>query len=111
MTSANDIALEILFGTLGVDMRKKKLTGEKVWIIYDGRAWSQDTDDCAVYEAFSSHKEPPDEESEFKGYEGDTLEKVKKTRDEEWPDGVIFEYDEEVQENGDKYIVNQTLIG
>lgn len=88
-----------------------EITGEKVWIIYDGRAWSQDTDDCAVYEAFSSHKEFPDPELSFEGYEGDTLESVKKRRDEEWPDGVIFEYDEEVQEDGAKHIVNQKLIG
>ena len=88
-----------------------RLTGEKVWIIFDGRAWSQDTDDCSVYEAFSSYKEPPDEELDFEGCDGDTIEIVKKTRDKEWPDGVIFEYDEEAQEDGEMHIINQRLIG
>jgi hypothetical protein len=83
---------------------------EKVWIIFDGRAHTEDTDDCSVYEAFSSHREPPDDGNP-KGYEGDTLEKVKKVRDKDWPDGVIFEYDEEIQKDGQAYIINQRLIG
>jgi hypothetical protein len=88
----------------------KKLTGEKVWLILDARAWG-DPDRASVYEAFSSHKEPPDPDSGFKGYEGDTLKKVKKIRKKEWPDGVIFEYDEEIQEDGSMQVVNQRLIG
>ena len=87
-----------------------KPTGEKVWLILDGRAW-EDPDRASVYEAFSSHKEPPDPETGYDGYGGDTLEIVKKTRDKEWPDGVIFEYDEEEEENGEIWIVNLKLIG
>lgn len=87
-----------------------KLTGEKVWIILDARAW-EDPDKAAVYCAYSSHKEPPDPETETEGHEGDTLELVKKERDEDWPDGVIYEYDDYVGEDGKNYIINQKLIG
>ena len=89
---------------------KGKLTGEKLWTILDGRAWD-DQDKASVYCAYSTHKEPPDEETEYKGYSGDTLEKVKKERDEEWPDGVVFEYDELAGNDGVMYAINQKLIG
>lgn len=75
---------------------KGKPTGEKVWIIYDSRARVMDTDDCAVYEAFSSHDE--------------TLEDVHQAIKDRWEDGVIFEYDEIESENGKKYIVNQKQL-
>ena len=81
---------------------KGELTGEKAWLILDARAW-EDPDRASVYCAYSSHKE--------EGYEGDTLESVKKERDEEWPDGVVFEYDELKGEDGKTYIINQKLIG
>ena len=87
-----------------------KLTGEKVWLILDARAW-EDPDAASVYCAFSSHKEGPDPETDFDGYGGDTLEKVKKARDEDWPDGVVFEYDEQEDEDGKIWIVNLKLIG
>lgn len=73
-----------------------KLTGVKVWLILDGRAW-EDPDDASVYCAYSSHDE--------------TLEEVKKDRDDEWPDGVIYEYDEHAGEDGVNYMLNQRLIG
>ena len=69
----------------------------KVWIIFDGRAWTQDTDDCAVYEVFSEPEE--------------NLKDVRRARKERWPDGVIFEYDEEKGKDGENYLVNQRLIG
>jgi hypothetical protein len=84
---------------------------EKVWVIYDGRANTMPTEDCAVYCAYSSEKEEPDEELCPGGFDGYTLEMVKKERDEEWPDGVIFEYDEVKKEDGKNYLDNQTLIG
>ena len=87
-----------------------KLTGEKVWLILDARAW-EDPDRASVYEAFSTHKEGPDPDVDYGGYAGDTLEIVKKTRDKDWPDGVIFEYDEEENENGEVWLVNLKLIG
>jgi hypothetical protein len=89
---------------------KGKLTGEKVWLILDGRAWD-DPDKASVYCAYSSHKEPPDPETDYGGYDGDTLEHVKKDRDENWPDGVVFEYDEKEDEDGEMWIVNLKLIG
>lgn len=93
-----------------MDEPKGKLTGEKVWTILDGRAWS-DPDRASVYEAFSSHKEPPDKGMLFKGYGGDTLETVKKNRDKNWKDGVVFEYDELLGDDGVMYAINQKLIG
>jgi hypothetical protein len=75
---------------------KGKLTGHKVWLILDARAW-EDPDAAAVYCAYSSHDEK--------------LEDAKKDRDEEWPDGVIYEYDEHLGEDGVKYMINQRLIG
>lgn len=78
------------------DLEEAVPTGEKIWLIFDGRARMMDTDDCAVYEAFSSHD--------------GTLEDVKKQRDKEWKDGVIFEYDEVKGKLGN-HIVKQTLIG
>ena len=87
-----------------------KLTGEKLWLILDARAWG-DPDKAAVYCAYSSHKQEPDPELSPEGYEGDTLEKVKKERDEEWPDGVIYEYDEFNGIDGVNYAINQRLIG
>lgn len=77
-------------------MPEGKLTGEKVWLILDARAW-QDPDDSCVYCAYSSHDE--------------TLEEIKKDRDEEWPDGVIYEYDEFKGVDGVNYMINQRLIG
>lgn len=71
-------------------------TTNKTWLILDSRAWS-DPDDAICYEAFDS--------------EDDTLESVKAARKERWPDGVIFEYDQEEREDGKTYLVNQTLIG
>ena len=89
---------------------KGKLTGEKVWLILDSRAWD-DPDRASVYCCYSSHKEPPDEELGFEGYDGDTLEHVKNQRDENWTDGVIFEYDEKRGDDGTDYMINQRLIG
>ncbi len=68
----------------------------KVWLILDSRAW-KDPDRAAVYCAYSEH-------------ENETLEDVKKDRDKEWPDGVIFEYDA-VEKEGVDEIINQRLIG
>ena len=57
------------------------MSGEKVWVIYDGRAHDSDlVDDSAVYEAFCS-------------LDGDTRESVIERRDIEWEDGAIYEYD------------------
>lgn len=78
-----------------VDLSDAKLTGQKVWLIFDSRAHVMDTDDCVVYEAFSSYDE--------------TLESVKKALKEDWKDGVAFEYDE-VHKDGVAYIVNQRRI-
>ena len=69
----------------------------KVWVIYDARAW-EDTDRASVYEAFSERH-------------GDTLEGVKATRDEDWPDGVIYEYTEKTILQDNRIIENETLIG
>jgi hypothetical protein len=52
---------------------------EKAWITYDERAWTEDTDDCSVIVADSS--------------EENTLEKVQKYRDSDWPNCPIYEYD------------------
>lgn len=71
-------------------------TGEKVWLIFDGRARVMDTDDCVVYEAFSSHDE--------------TLKDVHQAIRDRFEDGVIFEYDEVAEEDGKKYIVNQRKL-
>ena len=79
-----------------MEIPKGKLTGQKVWLILDGRAWS-DPDSAAVYCAYSSHDE--------------TLEVVMKDRDEEWPDGVIYEYDDLKGDDGVNYMINQRLIG
>jgi hypothetical protein len=89
---------------------KGKLTGNKVWLILDGRAWD-DPDKASVYCCYSSHKEPPDEALGYEGSDGDTLEYVKKERDEHWPDGVIFEYEEKKGDAGTNYMINQKLIG
>ena len=67
----------------------------KVWLILDSRAW-EDPDKAAVYCAYSEH-------------ENETLEDVKKDRDKEWPDGVIFEYDA-VKRDGKDLIINQRRI-
>jgi hypothetical protein len=70
----------------------------RVWLILDGRAWD-DPDDAAVYEAFSEE-------------DGDTVESVTKTRDEDWEDGVIFEYDVEACPDAERnLLVNQRLVG
>lgn len=92
-------------------MSESKLTGHKIWLILDGRAW-EDPDGAAVYCAYSSHPEPADRigDMKVKPYKGDTLALVKKERDEMWPDGVIYEYDEEKREDA-MYMVNQKLIG
>jgi hypothetical protein len=87
-----------------------KLTGEKVWTILDARAWD-DPDRASVYEAFSSHKEPADLVTETPAWNGDTLESVKKRRDKEWEDGVIFEYDELLGDDEVTYAINEKLIG
>jgi hypothetical protein len=76
---------------------KGKLTGKTSWLILDGRAWD-DSDKASVYCAYYSG-------------DGDTVESVKKERDEEWPDGVVFEYDELKGDDGQMYIINQRLIG
>lgn len=73
----------------------------KVWIIYDGRANVMDTDDCAVYEAFSEPEE--------------SLEDVKAAIKDRWNDGVIFEYDTEMRKGvkgrGDvNFLVNQRRV-
>lgn len=79
-------------------MSKKKKKAKKVWVIYDARAW-ENTDRAVVYEAF------------YEGH-GDTLEGVKKTRDEDWPDGVVYEYTEKILAGKNNRIVeNETLIG
>jgi hypothetical protein len=52
--------------------------GEKVWVIYDERAWSSDVDDCAVMEAGSF--------DDIK--EADLLQ----YRDRAWPNCPIYEY-------------------
>ena len=78
-----------------VDLSDAKPTGEKFWLIFDGRARMMDTDDCTVYEAFSSHDE--------------TLEDVWKAIGERYKDGVVFEYNE-VTKDGKNYIVNQRRL-
>jgi hypothetical protein len=83
---------------------------EKVWLILDGRAWD-DPDKASVYCAYSSEKEPPDEETNYEGFSGYTLDMVKKERDEDWPDGVIFEYESVTRKDGKPWLENQTLIG
>lgn len=74
-------------------LSKEKLTGHKIWLIFDGRAHMLNTDDCTVYEAFSSHN-------------GDTLKTVQLIRNKNWKDGVIFEYDEATRDNKN-YIINE----
>lgn len=69
----------------------------KAWLILDGRAWD-DPDRAAVYSSGSEEN-------------GETLKDIKKERDEDWPDGVVFEYDLEKREDGKTYMINQTLIG
>lgn len=64
---------------------------KKVWIIFDGRA-IDNTDDASVYEAMSEE-------------DGATREEAIKTRNEDWPDGFVFEYDDD---NGT--LVNQRFI-
>lgn len=69
----------------------------KAWLIMDGRGWT-DPDDAAVYESF------------YEG-SGDTRESVLAHRDEEWPDGVVYEYDEIRKADGKDWLENETLIG
>jgi hypothetical protein len=71
---------------------------KRAWIIYDGRAWTMPTEDCSVYEAFSSE-------------EKDTRQSVLKHRDKEWPDGVVYEYDLVRKADGKDWAENETLIG
>lgn len=78
------------------EVEETTFTGEKVWIIFDGRARAMDTDDCAVYEVFNSIDE--------------TVEDVHRAIKEDWEDGVIFEYDEVVAKDGKKYIINQKQL-
>lgn len=66
---------------------------EKVWIIYDGRAWLGDTDSASVYESFCFS-------------EGDTLNKVLKVRNDDWPDGVVYSYDVD-----NKTLINEFMEG
>ncbi len=68
---------------------------EKVWIIYDERAWTEEPEEASVYESFCSS-------------EGDTLKKVIKTRNKDWPGGVVFSYD--VDSDG-KTLINQFMEG
>lgn len=76
------------------------------WIIFDGRAWDDDTDNASVYCAYDSTDSK--------------LTEVYKDRAEFWEDGVIFEYDQVKIFNGKvkiekgkvvTYIVNQRLLG
>ena len=80
----------------GKTIIKTTYTGNKVWLIFDGRARTKNTDDCAVYEAFSGPEE--------------TIEDALKALENDWDDGVLFEYDEVVDKEGKTYIVNQSLI-
>lgn len=66
----------------------------KVWLILDSRAWIS-PDRAVVYCSYSEEN-------------GETLEDVKRDRDSDWPDGVIFEYDAVECEDE---IINQKLIG
>jgi hypothetical protein len=47
----------------------------ELWLIYDARAWSGDTDSAAVFST------------------ADTQVEAEKERDEDWPDAVIYGYD------------------
>jgi len=72
----------------------------KMWVIYDNRAYAgADTDNASVYEAFLSE------------YEGDnrhyTENKVLKIRDENWPEGWVYEY--EIDNDGT--YINEQFIG
>lgn len=78
---------------------KINLKPKKSWLILDGRAWD-DPDRACVYCAYDSTDE--------------NIEQVFADRNSDWPDGVIFEYDQEVKIEKGKvvtYIVNQRLIG
>jgi len=46
-----------------------------LWLVYDGRAETQDTDDCIVYVSC------------------DSLEEARQYAKDDFPDGVIFRYD------------------
>lgn len=76
------------------EQSKSNVVMLKTWVIFDERAWFDDTDDCQVYEAF--------------GEPEDTLESVKKDRDERWPGAPIFEYDVNPENN---HLINQRMIG
>ncbi len=69
----------------------------KTWIIYDGRAMTMPTDDCAVYEAFCSE-------------EGDTRQSVVACRKRDWPDGVVYEYDQVKKKDGLDWLENEQLV-
>jgi len=74
---------------------KPKLT----WLILDGRAWD-DPDRACVYCAYDST------DSKFS--------EVYKDRKRHWPDGVIFEYEQHIKKEDNKfvtYILNQKLLG
>lgn len=73
-------------------MGKDKLG--KVWIIYDGRAWN-DPDEASVYEAFSEEQ-------------GETEEDALNTRNNSWPDGVVYAYDSDTDT---AELKNRRLIG
>lgn len=61
----------------------------RVWVLYDGRAELEDTEDCSILEAFSSRKDLRNGLWNWKGH-----------------DGVLFEYD---LEGGT--MVNERRIG
>lgn len=73
-------------------MSKESLSEDRkfVWILYDGRAESGDTDDASVLEAFSSRRDLRNNLYTWRGH-----------------DGVLFEYD---VQNG-KELVNGRPIG
>ncbi len=75
------------------------------WLILDGRAWD-DPDKACVYCAYDSRDSK--------------LAEVYKDRDEDWPDGVIFEYEQHIKKEYDEklgkdkfttYILNKKLLG
>lgn len=65
----------------------------KMWIIYDGRS-IDNTDDASVYVALEEE-------------DGETRKSALKIRDEDWPDGFVFEYD--INEKNE--LINKLFIG
>jgi len=67
----------------------------RTWLILDSRAHT-DPNGASLYGSFSERG-------------GWTAESVTKVRDKEWPDGVVFEYDELEKEDG-THLINQRRI-